>query len=66
MKVSYDPEADVLCFRLSNEPIDEGDEVEPGVVVSYDEKGRIVSIEVLHASTAQESAQQALAALGKR
>jgi uncharacterized protein YuzE len=51
MKVSYDPEADVLCLRLSTEPIDEGDELEPGVIVSYDSWGRVVSIEILHAST---------------
>jgi uncharacterized protein YuzE len=30
MKVYYDAEADVLCFRLSDAPIDEGDEIESG------------------------------------
>jgi uncharacterized protein YuzE len=66
MTVSYDPEADVLCFRLTNQPIDEGDELEPGVIVSYDQQGRVVSIEILHASSAQESVGEALSALGKR
>jgi hypothetical protein len=30
MNVSDDKQADVLCFRLSDEPIIEGDEVAPG------------------------------------
>jgi uncharacterized protein YuzE len=50
MKVYYDAEADVLCFRLSDAPIDEGDEIESGVIVSYDAWGRVVSIEILGAS----------------
>jgi uncharacterized protein YuzE len=50
MKIHYDPEADVLCLRLSDAPIDEGDEVKPGVIVSYDAGGNVVSVEILGAS----------------
>ena len=35
MKINYDPELDVLCFRLSD-GVQERDEVEPGMIVSYD------------------------------
>jgi uncharacterized protein YuzE len=51
MTVSYDPESDVLCVRLTNNPIDEGDELEPGVIASYDRQGQVVAIEILHASS---------------
>ena len=50
MKVSYDPEADVVCFRLSTEPIDESDELRPGVIVSFDAGGNVVALEILRAS----------------
>ena len=50
MTVTYDPDADVLCFWLSDQPIDEGDEIKPGVIVSYDAWGRVVSLEILAAS----------------
>jgi uncharacterized protein YuzE len=51
MNHSYDSEVDVLCFQFSNEPIDESDEVEPGVIVDYDKNGNVVSIELLDSST---------------
>ena len=50
MNSSYDAEADVLCFRFSDAPIDEGDEPEPGVIVSFDASGNVVSVEILSAS----------------
>jgi uncharacterized protein YuzE len=50
LQVSHDLEADVICFRLSDAPIEEGDEPEPGVIVSYDKDGNVVSIEVLQVS----------------
>jgi hypothetical protein len=39
MKINYDPELDVLSFRLSD-GVQERDEVEPGMIVSYDPIGR--------------------------
>ena len=50
MKVVYDPETDTLNFILSDAEIEESDEVKEGVIVDYDKKGKIVSIEVLEAS----------------
>ena len=50
MKVMYDRETDTLNFILSDAEIEESDEVKEGVVVDYDRRGRIVSIEVLDAS----------------
>jgi len=50
MRASYDSQADSLWIRWNTEPIEESDEIAPGVVVDYDENGAVVGIEVLNAS----------------
>jgi uncharacterized protein YuzE len=50
MKVSYDPEVDVLRIILSDAPIEESDESKPGVILDYDKSGHVVGLEVLDAS----------------
>ena len=50
MKVTYDPDVDVLRILFSNAPIDESDEEKPGVVLDYDKDGNIVGLEILNAS----------------
>lgn len=51
MKASYDSEADSLWIRWNNNvPIDESDEIEPGVILDYDEDGNVVGVEILNAS----------------
>lgn len=50
MKVIYDPETDSLSFILRKDAIVESDELKAGLIIDYDKKGRIVSIEVLEAS----------------
>jgi uncharacterized protein YuzE len=50
MKVTYDPEVDVLRILLSNAPIEESDEDKPGVILDYDKDGNIVGLEILDAS----------------
>ncbi|MBV9066366.1 MAG: DUF2283 domain-containing protein [Methylobacteriaceae bacterium] len=49
MRMKYDQEADALYVRFSEEQIDGSEEVRPGVILDYDNKGRIVGIEVLDA-----------------
>ena len=51
MKVSYDPEVDVLRIVLGDQPIEESDEDKPGVILDYDHAGNLVGLEVLDAST---------------
>ncbi len=46
----YNQEDDILRLLWSNVPIEESDEVEPGVILDYDKDGNIVGIEVLNAS----------------
>ncbi len=50
MKVTYDLAVDVLRIVLSDQPIDESDEDNSGMIIDYDRQGNIVSIEILDAS----------------
>ena len=50
MKISYDPEVDVLRVLFNDSPIDESDEERPGLILDYDADGNVVGIEVLNAS----------------
>jgi uncharacterized protein YuzE len=50
MKVIYDPEVDVVNIVFNNSAVDESDESKPGIILDYDKKGNVVSIEILDAS----------------
>jgi len=50
MKIRYDPEVDVLSIVLSDAPVEESDEDEPGVILNYDIRGNVVGLEILDAS----------------
>ena len=52
MKLKIDRESDALYFRLDDETkIVESEEVEPCVVLDFDEFGRVVGVEMLNLST---------------
>lgn len=55
MKVTYEPDVDVLRVLFSNAPIAESDEDKPGVVIDYDKDGGVVGIEILDASKRVEN-----------
>ena len=55
MKVTYDPEVDVLRVLFRDTPIAESDEDKPGVIFDYDKGGNIVGLEVLNASLRVEN-----------
>ena len=51
MKVSYDPETDTLSLILKEDAqVAESDEDKPGIILDYDERGDLVSMEILDAS----------------
>jgi uncharacterized protein YuzE len=55
MKITYDPEVDVLRILFSNTQIEESDEDKPGVILDYDKDGNIVGLEILDASKRMEN-----------
>jgi uncharacterized protein YuzE len=50
MKVTYDPESDILRVLFSSAPIEESDEDKPGMILDYDKDGNVVGMEILDAS----------------
>lgn len=46
-----DKESDALYFRLDESPITESEEVRPGVILDFNEEGRVVGVEFLALST---------------
>ena len=50
MKVVYDTETDTLDLIFRNEAVAESDDVREGIIIDYDRDGKLVSVEVLHAS----------------
>jgi len=51
MKVNYDRETDTLTIIFSETPVVERDEDKPGMILDYDAKGNLVSLEILDASS---------------
>lgn len=50
MKTSYDPKADVLLIRLGAKQPVQAKALWPDAILHFDEAGKLVQIEVLHAS----------------
>jgi uncharacterized protein YuzE len=48
MQIKIDLESNALYFRISEEPIDGSEEVNPGLIVDYDVEGRVVGFEILN------------------
>ena len=48
--LQYDAEADSMLIRITSTSVSRKEEAIPGVILSYDGNGRVVSIEVLTAS----------------
>ncbi len=48
MRIRVDLESDALYFRITETPIEESEEVSPGVIVDYDKNGRVVGVETLN------------------
>jgi uncharacterized protein YuzE len=54
MKLKIDRENDALYFRLTDDAIFESEEVQPGVILDFDEDGRVIGVEMLALSTRTE------------
>jgi len=51
MKLKVDKKSDALYLRLDESKIVESEEVQPGVILDFDENNRVVGIEILDLST---------------
>lgn len=47
MRVTFDQEADALYVRLDKSHVAETEEIRPGVILDFDERGEIVGLEIL-------------------
>lgn len=50
MKADYDRDVDILTVIFNDAPVEEPDEVRPGVILGYDAAGNVVGLEILDAS----------------
>jgi len=51
MRIRVDRENDVLYFRLDESRIVESEEIQPGVILDYDENDKVVGVEFLSISS---------------
>ena len=54
MKLKVDKESDALYLRLDEAAVVESEEVQPGVILDFDDQGRVVAVEILRLSTRAE------------
>jgi len=54
MRLKINKEDDALYFRLDETVIVESEEVEPGVILDFDQNGQVVGIELLSLSSRVE------------
>ncbi|WP_153111058.1 DUF2283 domain-containing protein [Propionivibrio limicola] len=56
MRFDYDPEVDALYIRLNEtKKIIESEEVQPGIILDFDDNGTVIGVEVLNASKRESS-----------
>ena len=50
MKLTYDPQTDILRVLFGQAPVEQSDEDRPGLILDYDKDGNVVGLEILEAS----------------
>lgn len=51
MRLKVDKENDALYFRLDEEAIVESEEVQDGIILDFDQEGRVIGFEILSLSS---------------
>ena len=63
MNTKYDPDANALYVKFSDDKIERTEELKPGIILDFDSRGYVVGIEMLDAKQQlSESALKSLAA----
>lgn len=55
MKIEFDPVADALYIKLSDSKVIESEAVQPGVILDFDEYGKVIGVEILSVSKLENS-----------
>ncbi|MEB3289430.1 MAG: DUF2283 domain-containing protein [Leptolyngbya sp.] len=55
MKITYDPERDILQIAFSSGDIDETARLSPNLILDYDDDGHVLGLEIRQASQRVES-----------
>ncbi len=50
MKITYDPETDIMDIKFSQGKYDVSEEIKEGIIIDLTKDGKIISIEILDAS----------------
>jgi len=50
MKVIYDPDKDILQLSFAHRSIEETTQIAPGLILDYDEDGKVIGLELRQAS----------------
>lgn len=50
MKIEFDPEADTAYLELIDGEVARTEQIEPGIIADFDEKGRLLGLEILYIS----------------
>ena len=58
MRVTYDPQTDLLTITLRDERIKESDEVRPGAIADFGYDGGIVRLEITQVSKVVENTRE--------
>ena len=57
MKVKFDKGTDALYFSLNEKCIFESEEIQPGVILDYDQNNQVVGVEFLQVSSRTDAEQ---------
>lgn len=49
MQARYDSEVNILRIHWSDDPIEESNEDQPGIILDYDSDGKVIGIQILNA-----------------
>lgn len=47
MRIRYDPEADAMVIRFSQDEVDHTKEVDENTLIDFNKEGRVIGVEVL-------------------